>query len=161
MNMKANMNKRKSFALLCVLAMITIVSGYLFLYQPLKEKQVCTQKAVATIETVEDKVSETKDNPGDGRIFRCKYKYLIGDKHYVGYEYSEQYNNSWNHTVGEQVDILYNENRHTEFMLTPVIQHYSKWFLVPIVSAFLCVLAIIEMLSDWLKKLRTHEADNT
>jgi len=159
LKMGGNMNKRKNFILTCLLAIITIISGYLFLYQPFKEKQVCTHKTVAIIETVEEKMSETKDNSGDGRVFRCKYKYLIGDKYYLGYEYSEQYNNSWSHAVGEQVDILYNENRPTEFMLTPVIKHYSKWFLVPIISAFLCVLTILNVFVCWLRKLRTHKAD--
>lgn len=151
----------KTIILLSILLLVTIVSGYLILFIPLKEKKRCTETAIATIESVEEKTSYTKDDSGDRRVFRCKYSFSVGDKKYSGYEYSKQYNNLWLNTVGEHVYILYNENNPTEFMLSPVISHYCAWCFIPIAREVLTpskmlipILTFLILLQDILRHIK-------
>lgn len=149
-------NKKKSMILVIVLAVATIVSGYLILYMPLKEKSKCTGETISLIESVEEKVSETKSDSDDERIFRCKYKFMVNGIQYVGYEYSEQFNNSWDHEVGDKVNILYNESEPNEFILSPVMSHYCKLFFVPIIGATMTMLSIIGLATGHVKEMNAH-----
>jgi hypothetical protein len=147
----------KTIIVLSVLLLVTIVSGYLFFFIPIKEKKRCTKTAIATITSVEEKTSHTKNDSGDRRLFRCKYSFSVGDKKYSGYEYSKQYNNSWIHSVGEHVYILYNENNPTEFMLSPVISHYCTWCFVPIASGILTILTFFGLVTGHIKESRSKK----
>ena len=139
---------KKPIYICLICFIISLVSGFFILYQPLQKWAICKIEAEAEIVEVEDKIQDTNKSDSEGLVYRCVYEFNIHGETIRGYEFSKQYNNAWNHSVGDKVAILVNANNPKEFMLKPVLIKYCKFGFVPVIFLVISGVIIISLIRD-------------
>lgn len=142
------MNKKKNIIiaiLILILLFITVISGYITIFIPLKKYETWTGKTTATIESVEYRNGLSTGVGIDNGTYRYIYSYVVNGHNYVGYEYSKRYRaNRKSHLnmVGVSEKIRYNEDNPSEFLVEDMRLMYLSWGVIPLISGVFLLLSI-------------------